>query len=176
MKVPKLNVAVSSLLPPDSAVMQFSQNSAYLPGFTENATLPFQPGKTYRLRIINMSALGEFDSYATSLAPDCRANNLRAMAAMFAFWIDGHDMRVIEVDGTDVAEYPIDLVTISVAQRVSVLVTARNETNTNYMIHANMVSTVQTVAPCSLCLFAEGYAHHVLIWLYDLETTESRHV
>jgi len=39
--------------------MQFSQNSAYLPGYSENATLPFQPGKTYRLRIINMSGLGK---------------------------------------------------------------------------------------------------------------------
>lgn len=74
--------------------------------------------------------------------------------------LDGHDMRVIEgmvfhsissgrpklsmslcslVDGTDVEEYPIDLVTVSVAQRVSVLVTARNDTASNWLIHANMV-------------------------------------
>jgi iron transport multicopper oxidase len=32
------------------------------------------PGKTYRLRVVNTSAF-----------------------AMFFFWIDGHDMRVIEV-------------------------------------------------------------------------------
>ena len=70
--------------------MYFAQNSTYLGpiagsnpapvtsavGFNENATLPFQPGKTYRLRIVNMSAF-----------------------AMFYFWIDGHDMRIIEVDG-----------------------------------------------------------------------------
>lgn len=43
------------------------------------------------------------------------------------------------VDGTDVEEYPIDLVTLSVAQRVSVLVTARNDTASNWLIHANMV-------------------------------------
>jgi hypothetical protein len=43
------------------------------------------------------------------------------------------------VDGTDVEEYPIDLVTVSVAQRVSVLVTARNDTASNWLIHANMV-------------------------------------
>ena len=59
--------------------MYFSQNGQYLPGFTENATLPFVPGKTYRLRVINMSAL-----------------------AMFWFWIDGHQLRVIEVDGVSV--------------------------------------------------------------------------
>jgi len=45
-------------------------------GFNENATLPFQPGKTYRLRIVNTSGL-----------------------AAFFFWIDGHEMRIIEVDG-----------------------------------------------------------------------------
>ena len=72
--------------------MYFAQNSTYLGpiagsnpapvtgavGFNENATLPFQPGKTYRLRIINTAAF-----------------------AMFYFWIDGHDMRIIEVDGVN---------------------------------------------------------------------------
>jgi len=84
-------------------------------GFNENATLPFEAGKTYRLRIVNMSAF-----------------------AAFFFWIDGHDMRIIEVDGTDVEESPIDLIGITVAQRYSVLVTARNDTSSNWAIHANM--------------------------------------
>lgn len=39
-------------------MLQYSQNGKYLPGFTEDASLKFEPGKTYRLRIINMSALG----------------------------------------------------------------------------------------------------------------------
>lgn len=68
--------------------MYFGQNGSYfgpIPGtttsgsavgFNENTTLPFQPGKTYRLRIINTSAF-----------------------AAFYFWIDGHDMRIIEADG-----------------------------------------------------------------------------
>jgi len=73
----------------EAAVVYFSQNGTYLGpkagttsfpgsnvGFNENATLPFEPGKTYRLRLINTSAL-----------------------AAFFFWIDGHEMRVIEVDG-----------------------------------------------------------------------------
>ena len=75
---------------PDSALIYYAQNASYLGpisgthpdsvtaavGFNENATLPFQPGKTYRLRIVNTSAF-----------------------AAFFFWIDGHDMRIIEVDG-----------------------------------------------------------------------------
>ena len=74
----------------DSALIYFAQNGTYLGpisgtnpspvtshvGFNENATLPFEPGKTYRLRIVNTSAF-----------------------SAFFFWIDGHDMRIIEVDG-----------------------------------------------------------------------------
>ena len=77
-------------MPKESPLIYFAKNGQYLGpktgtsptgvtskvGFNENATLPFQPGKTYRIRVINTSAL-----------------------AMFFFWIDGHDMRIIEVDG-----------------------------------------------------------------------------
>jgi iron transport multicopper oxidase len=51
-------------------------------GFNENATLPFEPGKTYRLRIVNTSAF-----------------------SMFYFWIDGHDMRIIEADGVSLFSF-----------------------------------------------------------------------
>ena len=72
----------------DSGLIYFAQNASYLGplagtstsgstvGFNENTTLPFVPGKTYRLRIINTSAF-----------------------AAFFFWIDGHEMSIIEVDG-----------------------------------------------------------------------------
>jgi iron transport multicopper oxidase len=74
----------------DSGLIYFAQNGTYLEpkqgsspsgstsavGFNENATLPFEPGKTYRLRNINTSAF-----------------------AAFFFWIDGHNMTIIEVDG-----------------------------------------------------------------------------
>lgn len=77
-------------MPEEAPLIYFARNGQYLGpkagtsptgvtskvGFNENATLPFQPGKTYRIRIINTSAL-----------------------AMFFFWIDGHSMRIIEVDG-----------------------------------------------------------------------------
>ena len=71
-------------------MIYFAQNASYLPpipgttpegvtsavGFNENATLPFVPGKTYRLRVINTSAF-----------------------SAFYFWIDGHQMMIIEADG-----------------------------------------------------------------------------
>ncbi|EDR02682.1 ferroxidase, multicopper oxidase [Laccaria bicolor S238N-H82] len=123
---------------PESGLMYFAQNSTYLGpiagsnpapvtnavGFNENATLPFQPGKTYRLRIVNTAAF-----------------------AMIYFWIDGHDMRIIEVDGTDVEEYPIDLIALTVAQRYSILVTARNDTSSNWAIHANMDTDMFDILP-----------------------------
>ncbi|KAK7434374.1 ferroxidase fet3 [Stygiomarasmius scandens] len=126
---------------PDSALVYFAQNASYLPpisgtspssvtsavGFNENATLPFEPGKTYRLRVVNTSAF-----------------------AMFFFWIDGHDMRIIEVDGTDVEEFPIDMISVSVAQRYSILVTARNDTSANWAIHANMDTDMFDTVPDAL--------------------------
>lgn len=94
---------------PDAHLMYFQHTpwngeAANLPGFNENATLSFEPGKTYRLRIVNMSSL-----------------------SMFYFWIEGHDMRIIEVDGVDTEEFPIDHISVSVAQRVSILVKARED-------------------------------------------------
>ncbi|THG94600.1 hypothetical protein EW026_g6904 [Hermanssonia centrifuga] len=126
---------------PDSSLIYFAQNASYLGpiagthphpttaavGFNENATLPFQPGKTYRLRIVNTSAF-----------------------AMFYFWIDGHDMRIIEVDGTDVEQSSVDLVTVTVAQRYSILVTARNDTSSNWAIHANMDTDMFDTVPPAL--------------------------
>ncbi|KAG8216479.1 Fet3 protein [Butyriboletus roseoflavus] len=125
----------------DSGLIYFSQNTSYLPpiagtspapvtsavGFNENATLPFVIGRTYRLRIINMAAF-----------------------AAFYFWIDGHDMRIIEADGTDVQEYPTDMLSISVAQRYSILVQARNDSSSNWMIHANMDTTMFDKVPPTL--------------------------
>jgi len=125
---------------PDSGLIYFAQNGKYLGpipgknppshpdvGFNEYATLPFEPGKTYRLRIINMGAF-----------------------AAFFFWIDGHEMTIIEVDGTDVEKYPIKILPIAVAQRYSVLVTARDDADENWAIHANMDTALFDTVPCEL--------------------------
>lgn len=59
---------------PDSGLVYYAHDSKYLSGYNENATIPFEAGKTYRLRIINT-----------------------ATYAMFMFWIDGHDMRLVSL-------------------------------------------------------------------------------
>lgn len=66
---------------------------------------------------------------------------------MFFFWLEGHDMRVIEVDGTDVEEFPVDQVVLSVAQRVSVLVTAKNTTTNNFAVHYQFDESMFDVVP-----------------------------
>ena len=104
---------------PDALLMYFHHtpwngHAKNLEGFNENATLSFEPGKTYRLRVINMSAL-----------------------AMFYFWIEGHEMYIIEVDGVETKPFPVSHFDISAAQRVSVLVRARSDEHAkNWRIHA----------------------------------------
>jgi iron transport multicopper oxidase len=71
---------------------------------------------------------------------------------MFYFWIEGHGMRIIEVDGTDLQEAPTSMLALSVAQRYSVLVTARNESNYNWVIHADMDADMFDTVPDTLKL------------------------
>ncbi|BGP42823.1 ferroxidase fet3 [Rhodotorula kratochvilovae] len=119
---------------PDSLLIYAAQNGSYLPSnedvrFNDNLSIPFEAGKTYRLRVINTGIF-----------------------AMTFFWIDGHDMQVIEADGIDTEPYPVDFLTLSVAQRYSVLVTARNETNQNYLVHAKFDESMFDVVPDGLTL------------------------
>jgi hypothetical protein len=66
------------LQPLDSAILYIAHNGTYIQPLSEiakgtevgnNAVLPFQPGKTYRLRVINMSG--------TSLLPPFQSNTDR---------------------------------------------------------------------------------------------------
>ncbi|KAL7418969.1 ferroxidase fet3 [Cryptotrichosporon argae] len=121
---------------PDSAVIYVAKNASYLNtndelsagvGVSDNATIPFVAGKTYKLRIINMSAL-----------------------AMFWIGIEDHDMQIIEVDGVEIEPYAIDTLTISVAQRYSVLVTAKNATDRNYALMVMQDTDMYDTVPDTL--------------------------
>ncbi|KAG0183291.1 hypothetical protein DFQ28_001822 [Apophysomyces sp. BC1034] len=89
-----------------------------------NSSLTFQPGKTYRLRLINMSG---FSTYF--------------------FSIDGHDLDIIEIDGIDTERKTVKSVYLTAAQRISVLVTAKNATSLNYLMHADMDTGMFDVLP-----------------------------
>ncbi|KAG0242652.1 hypothetical protein BGW41_003755 [Actinomortierella wolfii] len=98
-----------------------------------DAKFNFVPGKTYRLRIINMSAL-----------------------AMFHFHLAGHDMDIIEIDGIDVEPMRVTSFPVTAAQRYSVLVKARNDTSFNYIMHADMDPDMFDQVPPELKLNITG--------------------
>lgn len=88
---------------------------------SQNITVPVEAGKTYLLRMANIGAFaGQY------------------------FWIEGHTMRVVEVDGVWTNEAETDMIYLTAAQRYSVLITAKNETGTNYAMVASM-DTVSSV-------------------------------
>ena len=82
---------------------------------TQNATISVQPGKTYKFRIINMAAFaGQY------------------------FWIEGHEMQIVEVDGIYTQPATADMLYITAAQRYSILVTTHNDTSANFPIVGSM--------------------------------------
>ncbi|KAI8853451.1 multicopper oxidase-domain-containing protein [Chytridium lagenaria] len=85
---------------------------------SKNPIFQFEAGKVYRIRVISMAAF-----------------------AMFKFYIDGHDMQIIEVDGIDTEPFTAPSIMVAAAQRYSLLVKARasnNGTDVNYQIHGDM--------------------------------------
>ena len=82
---------------------------------TVDLKTPVEPGKTYMFRIINVGGFaGQY------------------------FWIEGHAMRIVEVDGIYTEAAEADLIYITAGQRYSVLVTMKNDTSTNYAFVGSM--------------------------------------
>lgn len=82
---------------------------------TQNFTLSVEPGKTYLFHLANVGAFaGQY------------------------FWIEGHTLRVVEVDGVWVDEAETDLLYLTAAQRYSFLVTMKNDTSANYPMMGSM--------------------------------------
>lgn len=81
--------------------------------------LAFEPGKTYRLRLLNIGS-----------------------TMMFRFAIEGHDMWVIEADGVLTERKRVNSVTLGVAQRMSVLVRAKPRVTNNYKYRVDIFTDV----------------------------------
>ncbi|KAJ2403278.1 ferroxidase fet3 [Coemansia sp. RSA 2559] len=86
--------------------------------------LPFAANATYRLRLLNIGS-----------------------TSMFRFAIDDHDMYVIEADGIASEKRKVDSVVLGVAQRVSVLVSARPEASRNSRYYVEIFTDVFPDAP-----------------------------
>ncbi|KAI2464697.1 Cupredoxin [Annulohypoxylon bovei var. microspora] len=93
------------------------------------AEFRFQPGKTHRLRLVNTGA-----------------------AALVHFSIDGHKMRVVANDLEPVVPYEADFITLHVAQRTDVLVTADADPDRTYWMRSTISRN------CSNTHNAEGLA------------------
>ncbi|KAJ5363571.1 Multicopper oxidase type 2 [Penicillium cataractarum] len=119
---------------PDSFLFNNSISQSY----------PVQAGKTYLIRLINISAfVGQY------------------------FWIEDHTMRIVEIDGVYVDEAEADRLYLSVAQRYAVLVTMKNSTEKNYGMVMVADSSLLDTIPSDLLLnqtnwleYNSGAAHN----------------
>ncbi|KAI8970040.1 Cupredoxin [Mycotypha africana] len=94
-----------------------------------NSTFHFKPGKTYRIRLINMSGL-----------------------AVFKVAIDDHEMTVIEVDGVLTEPVETAMVYMAPGQRISVLLKTKDTTDVNYHLRASMAPVMFDYIPEDLDL------------------------
>lgn len=101
---------------------------------TMNLTWEVQPDTTYLLRIVNVG--GFVSQY---------------------FWIEDHEMEVVEVDGVYVEKNTTNMLYITVAQRYAVLVHTKNDTSKNFAIMQKFDDTMLDVIPKDLQLNATSY-------------------
>jgi iron transport multicopper oxidase len=93
---------------------------------TQGLKIKMEPGKTYMFRVVNMAAF----------------------AAQY-FWIEGHTMRVVEVDGVYTEPMDAEMLYFTAAQRYSFLITARNDTKANFAISGSMDQVLYFLRPPS---------------------------
>ena len=88
---------------------------------TQNLTISVKPGQTYFFRMTNIGAFaGQY------------------------FWIEGHKMKIIEVDGVYTEPAEADMIYLTAAQRYGFLVTAKEDASKNFA----MVSSMDEVWRC----------------------------
>lgn len=85
-----------------------------------------------------------------------RIINMSNFAAFFVK-LDQHEMTVVEVDGVYTVAQKTDLVYLSDAQRMSVLITAKPNANKNYAFVGAMDPSMFDSVPSTLNLNATGY-------------------
>lgn len=85
---------------------------------TQNLTVSVQPGKTYFFRL----------------------SNIGAFAGQY-FWIEGHTMKIIEVDGVYTEPAEANMIYITAAQRYGFLVSTKSDSAANFA----MVGSMDTV-------------------------------
>ncbi|MCJ1249633.1 hypothetical protein MMC30_006859 [Trapelia coarctata] len=82
---------------------------------TQNLKIHVEPGKTYMIRIVNMAAF----------------------AAQY-LWFEGHNFRIVEVDGIYTQQTNAQMLYITAAQRYSILLTTKSDTSSNFAVVGSM--------------------------------------
>lgn len=101
--------------------------NAALANETQNLTFQMRPGRRYMFRLINLGAF----------------------AAQYV-WFEGHTMSIVEVDGIYTEPADADQIYITAAQRYSVIITAKNDTNSNYAFVGSMDQDLFDTIPAGL--------------------------
>jgi len=101
---------------------------------TRNLTWEVQPDTTYLLRV------GNFGGFVSQY-----------------FWIEDHEMTVVEVDGIYTEQNTTDMLYITVGQRYSVLIHTKNDTDRNYAIMQMFDDTMLDLIPGDLQLNSTSY-------------------
>lgn len=109
---------------------------------SQNITFSMEAGKTYLVRMVNIGAFaGQY------------------------VWFEGHNMTVVEVDGIYTEQAEAEMIYLTAAQRYSVLITAKNDTSTNYAFMGSMDTDLFDTIP-------DGLNVNVTGWLvYDSNAT-----
>lgn len=94
---------------------------------TQNFTLSVEPGKTYLIHLANVGAFaGQY------------------------FWIEGHTMRIVEVDGIWTEPAEAEMIYVASAQRYAVLLTTKNDTSANFAMMGSMDTDLFDTIPSDL--------------------------
>ncbi|TKA26649.1 hypothetical protein B0A50_04757 [Salinomyces thailandicus] len=101
---------------------------------TQNLTIPVQPGKTYFFRL----------------------SNIGAFASQY-FWIEGHTMSIIEVDGVYTEPAEADMIYVTAAQRYGFLVTMKTGSSANFAIVSSMDTDLFDTLPSTLNTNVTGW-------------------
>ncbi|KKK23677.1 ferrooxidoreductase Fet3, partial [Aspergillus rambellii] len=101
---------------------------------TQNLTVSVEPGKTYLLRLVNVGAF-----------------------ASQYFWMEGHTMRIVEVDGVWTNASEANMIYVTAAERYSVLVTMKNESSQNYAMVGSMDTDLFDAVPQTLNYNVTGW-------------------
>ncbi|TKX22821.1 iron transport multicopper oxidase FET3 [Elsinoe australis] len=109
---------------------------------TQNLTVAVQPGRTYLFHLANVGAFaGQY------------------------FWIEGHKLKIVEVDGVFTEAAEADMIYLTAAQRYSFLVTTKNATDSNFAMVGSMDTDLFDDLP-------EGLQYNVTGWLVYKESAE----